>query len=76
MERLTYDIAKEYSRELSEIGEILDKLKNNRVMELNGVGQDGHLSTNAVKLEEKLNELLTKIQNGREGREAEIYKWF
>ncbi len=76
MERLTYDIANEYSIELREIGEILDKLKNNRVMELNGVGQDGHLSTNAIKLEEKLNKLLTKIQNGNEGRENEIGKWF
>ena len=58
------NIIEEYSREIQEISNMLDKLRNGRVLEISGVGADGYLSTNVDRLEEEIAQLLEKIQEG------------
>lgn len=76
MEKLDYEIKDEYSHELNEIGNILRQLKDGRIYEISNAKMDGYLATNVGKLEQKICELLSKIQNGKEGFETEIAKWF
>ena len=76
MNKLDYDVKDEYSHELNEIGDILRQLKNGRVYEISNAKMDGYLATNVDKLEQKICALLSKIQNGKEGFDAEIAKWF
>ena len=76
MEKLPYEIKKEYNRELNEIGNLIRQLKNGRIYEISNVKMDGYLCTNAEKLESAIGKLLSKIQNGENGFEADIAKWF
>ena len=73
MEKLSYNIKDKYSFELNEIGDILTQLKNGRIYELTNDKMDGYIYTNVDKLEKKLNLLLNKIQNGKDGFEAEFF---
>lgn len=76
MNKLDYDVKDEYNHELNEIGDILRQLKNGRVYEISNAKMDGYLATNIDKLEQKICDLLSKIQNGKEGFDTEIAKWF
>lgn len=76
MEKLTYEIKKEYSHELNEIGNLLRQLKDGRIYEISNVKMDGYLYTNAEKLENAIGKLLSNIQNGENGFEADMAKWF
>lgn len=66
------NIIEEYSREIQEISNMLDKLRNGRVLEISGVGTDGYLSTNVDRLEEEITQLLEKIQAGGKGKSREL----
>lgn len=72
MEKLDYEISKEYSHELSEINHKLDMMERGRIYELSGAQMDGYLATNVSQLKEMINDLLNKIQNGREGTATEL----
>ena len=64
MEKLDYEILKEYSHELSEINHKLDMMERGRIYELSGAQMDGYLATNVSQLRGMINDLLNKIQNG------------
>lgn len=70
--KLDYEISKEYSHELLEIGNKLNKLENGRILELSGAKMDGSLSTNISQLREMIVKLLDKIQGGEEGTSKDI----
>lgn len=74
MKKLDYKISREYSHELSEIDHKLDMMERGRVYELSGAQMDGYLATNVSQLREMFNDLLNKIQNGREGTATELGK--
>lgn len=76
MERLNYSIKEEYSIEINEIGKILNDLKIKRIYELSDVKSDGGIEKKVDELEEQLNDLLTKIQNGNEGDQSSFSNWF
>ncbi len=76
MEKLNYSIEEEYSIEINKIGEILNDLKMKRIYELSDVKSDGGIVKKVNELEEHLNDLLTKIQNGNEGTQSSFSKWF
>lgn len=76
MEKLNYEIREEYGHELEEIGNILRQLKEGRVYEKSNAKMDGYLATNAEKLEIKIKELLSKIQNGDDGFNTAVAKFF
>ena len=75
MEKLNYEIREEYGHELEEIGNILRQLKEGRVYEKSNAKMDGYLTTNVEKLENKITDLLSKIQNGDEGFNSEVAKF-
>jgi hypothetical protein len=56
------DIKKKYSHELLDIENRLRDLEQNRIYELSGARMDGYLATNIIKLREKINELIEKIE--------------
>lgn len=72
MQKLDYEILKEYSHELNEINYKLEKMERGRIYELSGAQMDGYLATNAKQLKEMINDLLYKIQNGEEGMSKQI----
>ena len=72
MEKLDYEISKEYSHELNEINHKLETMERGRVYELSGAQMDGYLATNVSQLREMISDLLNKIQNGREGVATEL----
>ena len=72
MEKLDYSISDEYSHELNEIKYKLETMERGRVYELSGAKSDGYLATNVSQLRELINDLLNKIQNGREGTATEL----
>ena len=72
MEKLDYRISDEYSHELNEIKSKLEQLERGRIYELSGAQMDGYLATNVSQLKEMINDLLNKIQNGREGTATEL----
>lgn len=74
MEKLDYEISKEYSHELSEINHKLDMMERGRIYELSGAQMDGYLATNVSQLREMFNDLLNKIQNRKEGTATELGK--
>ncbi len=76
MERLNYSIKEEYSIEINKIGKILNDLKMKRIYELSNVKSDGGIEKKVDELEEQLNDLLTKIQNGNEGNQSSFSNWF
>ncbi|KLK98110.1 hypothetical protein XJ18_17970 [Bacillus pumilus] len=51
-----------YSREISKITNKLKELKNDKIYELTNNRSDGSLYTNAMQIEEYLNDLLIKIE--------------
>lgn len=56
-------VSKRYSRELSEIKNKLNDLKNERIYELTKNRNDGYLRTNIEQLEKLLEKLFLKIDN-------------
>lgn len=73
---LEYDIKVKYSREVSDIYSKLNQIKEGRIYGINGSGMDGDLSTNVMELQKMIAKLLLKIQNGEEGTDEEIARWF
>ena len=65
--KLDYEISKEYSHELLEIGNKLNQLEKGRIYELSGATMDGYLATNIDQLRKMIGDLLTKIQEGEDG---------
>lgn len=72
MEKLNYKISDEYSHELNDISNKLAQMERGRIYELSGAQMDGYLATNVSQLKEMINDLLNKIQNGREGTVTEL----
>lgn len=72
MDKLGYKISEEYSHELNDIGNKLDQLERGRIYELSGAQMDGYLSTNVSQLRKMINDLLNKIQTGKEGIATEL----
>ncbi|ASN71564.1 hypothetical protein 10S8_8 [uncultured Caudovirales phage] len=70
--KLDYKISAEYSHELNDIRNKLGQLERGRVYELSGAKMDGYLATNIEELREMINQLLGKIQNGKDGIDAEL----
>jgi hypothetical protein len=60
-------ILKRYSSELNIIQYELQLLKDGRVYEISRAQSDGYLNTRATKLEEKIKDLLYKIEYDKEG---------
>lgn len=54
----------------------MNQIKDGRVNGISGSGMDGNLSTNVMQLERMIAKLLLKIQNGQDGTDEEIAKWF
>lgn len=75
MEKLDYEISKEYSHELNEINHKLGMMEKGRIYELSGAQMDGYLATNVGQLRKMINDLLNKIQNGQEGTATELGKF-
>lgn len=73
---LEYDIRKKYSHELNEIHTKLNQIRDGRIYGIKGSGMDGDLSTNVMQLQTMIAKLLLKIQNGEDGTDEEIAKWF
>lgn len=72
VDKLGYKISEEYSHELNDIGNKLDQLERGRIYELSGAQMDGYLSTNVSQLRKMINDLLNKIQTGKEGIATEL----
>lgn len=66
MDKLPYSIKDKYSAELEKIDRILSQLKDGRVKDKTGLDMDGYLYKHANDLQEYLNDLLDKIQNGKD----------
>jgi hypothetical protein len=60
-------ILKRYSSEINVIQYELQLLKDCRVYEISRAQSDGYLNTRATKLEEKIKDLLYKIEYDKEG---------
>lgn len=73
---LEYDIREKYSYELNEIHTKLNQIKDGRINGIKGSSMDGDLSTNVMQLQKMIAKLLLKIQNGEDGTDEEIAKWF
>lgn len=73
---LEYDIRVKYSHELNEINTKLNQIKDGRINGIKGSNMDGDLSTNVLQLQKMIAKLLLKIQNGEDGTDEEIAKWF
>ena len=73
---LEYDIKEKYSHELNEINAKLNQIKDGRINGIKGSNMDGDLSTNVMQLRTMIAKLLLKIQNGADGTDEEIAKWF
>ena len=54
----------------------MNQIKDGRIYGIKGSGMDGDLSTNVMQLEKMIAKLLLKIQNGQDGTDEEITKWF
>lgn len=72
--KLGYQISKKYSHELNEIGNKLRQLENGRIYELSNATMDGYLATNIGQLRSMIEDLLSKIQNGKDGTSEELAK--
>lgn len=72
------DITNKYDEEIAEINYILQGLYNGRVYGLNGNNctMDGSLQHNVTELTKKLNQLLTKIEYGKDSTSDDISKIF
>lgn len=65
-------VSKRYSRELSEIKNKLNDLKNERIYELTKNRNDGYLRTNIEQLEKLLEKLFFKIDNDAPSVDEEL----
>ena len=76
--KLPYKIEEKYCEELSDINEIINRLENRRIYGIDGnVSKgDGSLETNIKSLRNKINSLLTKIQNGSDSIDDKIAEAF
>lgn len=68
------DVKKRYSQELNSIAYILQNLENGRYYEKSGAKMDGYLANNIIKLRNELDELLDKIEYGKESVTEELGK--
>ncbi len=73
---LEYDIKEKYSYELNEINAKLNQIKDGQINRIKGSNMDGDLSTNVMQLRTMIAKLLLIIQNGADGTDEEIAKWF
>ncbi len=73
---LGYEIKEKYSSELSEISSKLEQIENGRIYGLNHniSSMDGCLATNVRQLREMLNDLLSKIQYGKDSADEKLAK--
>lgn len=60
-EQKSRGIINKYSKEIEDIQFIIQNLENGKIKEKTGADTHGYLAHNAVKLKEKMNELLLKI---------------
>ncbi|EDW22158.1 hypothetical protein FO510_05705 [Bacillus pumilus] len=65
-------VSKRYFRELSEIKNKLNDLKNERIYELSKTKNDGYLRTNIEQLEKLLEKLFFKIDNDAPSVDEEL----
>lgn len=65
-------VSKRYSRELSEIKNKLNDLKNERIYEVTKNRNDGYLRTNIEQLEKLLEKLFFKIDNDAPSVDEEL----
>ncbi|MGL5243650.1 MAG: hypothetical protein ACRC7R_00530, partial [Sarcina sp.] len=56
-----------YNSEICEIQSILNQLYENRVYDISNKKCDGFLSTHIKNLTDKINNLLTKVANNKDG---------
>lgn len=66
------DIKSKYSEELNKISNKLNQLESNRFYEKSGAKMDGNLNTNIQQLRELINDLLIKIQYGKDSTTDEL----
>lgn len=74
MDEKRIGIKEKYSVELNEIKYELQLLKDGRVYEISKTKSDGFLITRATKLEEKINDLLIKIEYNKDSSVEELAK--
>lgn len=65
-------VSEKYSVEIQEIYDQINKLKTNCVYELSNVRSDGKVSTIGYDLEERVNDLINKIDNQKLGIMDEV----
>lgn len=70
------DVTGKYRVEIQNIANKLKDLENGRVYDLTKVQGDGYLSTNISQLKIMLNELIHKIEYGKDSSEDEMAKVF
>ena len=74
--KLDYKISEEYEEELLNIQSKLEQISSGRVYEISNVRNDAYLATNVSQLKEMLNDLLSKIQNGKPGIDEQLVQKF
>ena len=74
--KLEYDIKENFGYELNEISNKLNQIEAGRIYENGGSKMDGSLAANIKQLRNMIAELLSKIQNGKDGIDDEIAKLF
>ena len=74
--KIHYNLRERYNLEISKIEEIINLMKTGRLYGegFTGSKSDGSLSTNALKIEKLMNDLLNKIQNDLDSYEEKIGK--
>ena len=65
-------VSEKYSVEIQEIYDQINKLKTNSVYELSNVRSDGKVSTIGYDLEERVKDLINKIDNQKLGIMDEV----
>lgn len=70
--KLDYKISEKYEEELLNIQSKLEQISSGRVYEISNVRNDAYLATNVSQLKEMLNDLLSKIQNGKPGIDEQL----
>lgn len=65
-------VSEKYSVEIQEIYDQINKLKTNCVYELSNVSSDGKVSTIGYDLEERVKDLINKIDNQKLGIMDEV----
>ena len=75
-DQLGYDILERYNSVISEIKRWLNSIKEGNLYgeKFDGSNIDGSLSTNAMEIEKLMEDLLNKIQYGRDSNEEKMGK--